>query len=62
MGPGSPGTAEVIQMIAHIPAMLEMDMLRFGGRGAGLGLMLLVLGIVFAVGWAISRSGVSARN
>ena len=48
--------------IAHVPAMLGMNLLRFGGQGGGLGLMLLVLGIVFAVGWALSRSGISARN
>ena len=48
--------------IAHVPAMLGMILARFGERGGGFGLMLLVLVIVFAVGWALSRSGASARN
>ena len=48
--------------IAHVPAMLGMSLFRFGERGGGFGLMLLVLVVVFAIGWALSRSGVSARN
>ena len=49
--------------MAQFPTLLGMDLLRFGVRGGdGFALMLLVLVIVLAVAWALSRPDASARH
>lgn len=48
--------------ITHFPALLGMSFLRFGGRGGGFVLMLLVLVAVLLVAWALSSPSASARH